>query len=137
MSERLQQKLNNWIKKLSGNTIIKEDLRNTTKIGFLSFIDGWQHRDDISYIAEQKQRIVELFKPEDSVIQKVNGYFKDYDGLTIGVHVRRGDYKKYLGAHGGYILSPAHQLQSDTSLENMLAFYETAKEVTAYDDRYC
>ena len=47
------------------------------------------------------------------------------------------DYKKYLGAHGGYILSPAHHLQSDTSLENMLAFYETAKEVTAYDDRYC
>ena len=28
MSERLQQKLNNWIKKLSGKTIIKEDLRN-------------------------------------------------------------------------------------------------------------
>lgn len=76
---------------------IKEDLRNTTKTRFLSFIDGWQHRDDISYIAEQKQRIVELFKPEDSVIQKVIGYFKDYDGLTIGVHVRRGDYKEYLG----------------------------------------
>lgn len=47
------------------------------------------------------------------------------------------DYKKYLGAQGGYILSPAHHLQSDTSLENMIAFYETAKEPTVYDPAYC
>lgn len=47
------------------------------------------------------------------------------------------DYKKYLGAQGGYILSPAHHLQSDTSLENIMAFYRTAMEPTAYDDRYC
>ena len=47
------------------------------------------------------------------------------------------EYKKYLGFGGGYILSPAHHLQSDTSLENMLAFYEAAKEPTAYDGRYC
>lgn len=48
------------------------------------------------------------------------------------------DYKKYLGAGGGYILSPAHHLQSDTSLENILAFYDAAKEpVKAYDHTYC
>lgn len=48
------------------------------------------------------------------------------------------DYKKYLGAEGGYILSPAHHLQSDTSLENIMAFYDTAKEsVKAYDHTYC
>ena len=47
------------------------------------------------------------------------------------------EYKKNLGFGGGYILSPAHHLQSDTSLENMLAFYEAAKEPTAYDGRYC
>lgn len=48
------------------------------------------------------------------------------------------DYKKYLGAEGGYILSPAHHLQSDTSLENIMAFYDTAREpVAAYDHTYC
>lgn len=47
------------------------------------------------------------------------------------------EYKKYLGCQGGYILSPAHHLQSDTSLENMMAFYRTAMEPTRYDDRYC
>ncbi len=48
------------------------------------------------------------------------------------------DYKKYLGAGGGYILSPAHHLQSDTGLENIMAFYDTAKEpVKEYDHKYC
>lgn len=48
------------------------------------------------------------------------------------------DYKKYLGANGGYILSPAHHLQSDTSLENIMDFYNTAKEpVEIYDRKYC
>ncbi|MEG0913948.1 MAG: uroporphyrinogen decarboxylase family protein [Oscillospiraceae bacterium] len=47
------------------------------------------------------------------------------------------DYKKFLGAQGGYILSPAHHIQSDTSLENIIAFYEAAKEPTKYDRQYC
>ena len=47
------------------------------------------------------------------------------------------DYKKYLGAGGGYILSPAHHIQSDTSLENIQAFYQAAQEPTKYDLRYC
>ncbi len=48
------------------------------------------------------------------------------------------DYKKYLGAEGGYILSPAHHIQSDTCLENIVAFYDTAKEpVDSYDPKYC
>lgn len=34
--------------------------------------------------------------------------------------------KATLGKGGGYILSPAHHIQSDTSLENIQAFYEEA-----------
>ncbi len=75
---------------------IKEDLRNLKNSKYLSFIDGWQHRGDISYIEEQKEKIVELFMPADNVIQRVNSYFEDYDGITVGMHVRRGDYKDYL-----------------------------------------
>ena len=47
------------------------------------------------------------------------------------------DYKRYLGAGGGYIVSPAHHLQSDTSVEKICAFYEEAKKpVEKYDYKY-
>jgi uroporphyrinogen decarboxylase len=36
------------------------------------------------------------------------------------------DAKAVLGEGGGYILSPAHHIQSDTSLENIQAYYEEA-----------
>ncbi len=36
------------------------------------------------------------------------------------------DAKSALGEGGGYILSPAHHIQSDTSLDNIRAFYEEA-----------
>ena len=35
-------------------------------------------------------------------------------------------------AGGGYILAPAHHIQPDTPIENVLAFYEAAKEYGAY-----
>ena len=31
--------------------------------------------------------------------------------------------KKHLGANGGYILAPAHHIQADTPVENVLAIY--------------
>jgi uroporphyrinogen decarboxylase len=33
---------------------------------------------------------------------------------------------------GGFILAPVHNIQSDTSIENILAFYEAAKEYGQY-----
>ena len=39
------------------------------------------------------------------------------------------DKKNILGKNGGYILAPAHNIQPDTPLENILAFFETAKEI--------
>lgn len=38
------------------------------------------------------------------------------------------EYKKVLGEGGGYILSPAHHIQSDTGLEKIKAFYKAALE---------
>ncbi len=34
---------------------------------------------------------------------------------------------KILGENGGYIVAPAHNIQDDTSIENILAFFEAAK----------
>jgi uroporphyrinogen decarboxylase len=36
--------------------------------------------------------------------------------------------KQECGAGGGYILAPAHHIQSDTPLENVFAYYEAALE---------
>lgn len=72
------------------------DLRNIDTLGPIAFIDGWSHSCDISYIAEHKREIVELLIPDKKTISKVDRYFESYSGITVGVHVRRGDYKKYL-----------------------------------------
>ncbi|MBA4347635.1 MAG: hypothetical protein C0413_02145 [Clostridiales bacterium] len=44
----------------------------------------------------------------------------------VVAEVRR--LKRGCGDNGGYILSPAHHIQSDTSIENILTFYQTGKE---------
>ncbi len=37
--------------------------------------------------------------------------------------------KNILGENGGYIVAPAHNIQDDTSIENILAFFEAAKNI--------
>lgn len=85
------------------NLEIKNELRNVDNIGMFSFFDGWSHSADVSYIAEHKHEIVRLFTPSSAVVNKVKSYFDGYDGLTVGVHIRRGDYKSYL--NGKYFFS--------------------------------
>lgn len=75
---------------------LKGDLRDVAHLGGFSFVDGWKHSSDISFIKEHRNEIAKLFQPDTIVTQKVESYFKNYQGLTIGVHVRRGDYKNYL-----------------------------------------
>ncbi len=42
---------------------------------------------------------------------------------------------KVIGRNGGYIFAPAHCIQPDTPLENILAIYEVANGVERLDER--
>jgi uroporphyrinogen decarboxylase len=48
-------------------------------------------------------------------------------GTTEDVAAEVRDRIQVLGAGGGYILAPAHMIQGDTSAENIVAMYETAR----------
>ena len=37
--------------------------------------------------------------------------------------------------HTGFILSPCHNLQPDTLIENIIAMHESAREYSTYTDR--
>lgn len=58
-------------------------------------INGWEYNHDESYIKEQKQTLLRLFTPAGQVLQKVEAVLKGYNGITVGVHVRRGDYREW------------------------------------------
>jgi len=47
-------------------------------------------------------------------------------GTTKQIRDQVREYKRILGENGGYILSPAHHIQSDTCLESIKAFYDEA-----------
>jgi len=40
--------------------------------------------------------------------------------------------RRTIGEGGGYLMAPAHNVQADTSLENILAFFQAAAELTDY-----
>jgi hypothetical protein len=76
---------------------VNGDLREKMRLGGLHFIDGWEHRSDLSFIEEERETLLDLFKPRQDIMNHVDECFGDYDGVTVGVHVRRGDYKKHRG----------------------------------------
>jgi uroporphyrinogen decarboxylase len=43
------------------------------------------------------------------------------------IHAEVSHISKILGKNGGYIIAPAHNIQDDTPVENVLAFFEAAK----------
>ena len=63
---------------------------------------------------------MKIFEPEEKVIHKVNYYFDKYKGITIGVHVRRGDYKDYLD--GKYFFSDEVYLDAITQVRKLFSY---------------
>lgn len=102
------------------NLEIKGELQEASQLPFLSFVDGWAHSDDESFISEQKGKLIQLFQPSLAIRKKIDKTISKFEGLTVGVHIRRGDYKEYLGGkyyfsddvYGRYILNIKKQIDS-------------------------
>lgn len=100
------------------NLEVKGELRDISQLPFFSFVDGWAHSEDKSFISEQKGKLIQLFQPSLAIRKKIDETLSNFEGLTVGVHIRRGDYKEYLGGkyyfsddvYGRYILNIKKQL---------------------------
>ena len=51
------------------------------------------------------------------------------NGSPAGIMEYVREKKAILGKNGGYLLAPAHNIQPGTPIENILAFFEAAKEI--------
>jgi uroporphyrinogen-III decarboxylase len=73
-----------------------------------------------------------------SLKKEFGKYLSFYGGIDIQQLLPKGtpeeikkvirEKKAIIGEQGGYILAPAHNIQPDTPLENVLAFFEAATE---------
>lgn len=64
------------------------------------FSPGFKCRDDKAFIDKHQEELRNLFSPTDSVRQTVTNFVEDLrsdNSIIVGVHVRRGDYRTYLG----------------------------------------
>ncbi len=60
-------------------------------------INGWEHRNDIAFIGEYHRELVHLFEPAPKIKEEVDKYWEDFKGITVGIHIRRGDYAQHMG----------------------------------------
>lgn len=61
----------------------------------LGFEKGWYTRKETKYIAEAKDKLIEIFTPDKLIVEKAETFFSEIRknaNIIIGVHIRRGDY---------------------------------------------
>lgn len=77
---------------------IKCDLANakvSRKIIYV--INSWKHTSDKAYILKHKKELLDIFAFRPEVLAKVKSNLTIFDGVTVGVHIRRGDYQSWRG----------------------------------------
>lgn len=91
--------------------LCKKSYRKISPWQPLVFSGAWECRKDEAYILEEKKQILEIFKPEDDVVNVVSQKIKrDEDIVYIGVHIRRGDYATFSGGRYFYDIEYYYQL---------------------------
>lgn len=86
------------------------------------FNPKWREiRYDHAFIEKHSDRLRWLFAPQDDVEKRVTEMFGDDADkyTTVGVHIRRGDYKQYKG--GQYYYSQQDYLNFMQQMERLLA----------------
>lgn len=74
----------------------KKPLRKVSKYCPLFFSSGWIGREDKAFIAEERNKIVEILSPSDEIKKRVKSYITKHEGTCyVGVHMRRGDYESF------------------------------------------
>lgn len=95
-------------------TIITKIFANRFTFSFYSFLHrktdrfivGWQKRAEHKYFPHIYPDIYETFSPNPEIVTEVRSFISKYrdDGfIIIGIHIRRGDYKDFMG--GKYYFS--------------------------------
>lgn len=100
----------------------------------LGFIQGWETRGSVEYLAKYKEKIVSQFLPNKEIRDGVQELFAKYRAegyFIIGVHMRKGDYEFFL--NGKYFFSLEQYKEFMAQLKHLyydrkLCFYISTNE---------
>jgi hypothetical protein len=79
---------------------------------FLGFKKGWDTMDDTRYLAQAKKELQHIFRPKEEIMEKASAMvstIKAGADIVVGVHIRHGDYKTFIGGRYYYTLEEYHQ----------------------------
>lgn len=66
----------------------------------MGFYSGWTLRSSMDYYPNVKQEVFRIFTPNKNITEPIDELFaseRKLGKLIIGVHIRKGDYKNYMG----------------------------------------
>ncbi|MCF0178730.1 MAG: alpha-1,2-fucosyltransferase [Bacteroidales bacterium] len=71
----------------------------------LGLICGWEHRNDSQWHPKVREKVLEVFRPNQNICDDVEALFdmQATDCEVIGIHIRRGDYDTF--ADGRFFFS--------------------------------
>lgn len=79
---------------------------------FFGCTKGWDTMKDSQYLKKTKKELQLIFRPKQEICHKaetlISSIKKDSD-IVIGIHIRHGDYKDFMGGRFYYTLEEYHQ----------------------------
>jgi len=89
---RISKKITYKLDTIENVPYFKEKLINRN----ICFVSGWYFSSP-KELSLNRLYYKNQFQPLNSILEKKSKYFDlDFDGITLGVHIRRGDYKEFL-----------------------------------------
>ena len=91
---------------------VTHDMRWDKFFRLLGFKKGWDTMNDTRYLAQTKKELQHIFRPRKEICDKAEAMMADIRreaDLVVGVHIRHGDYKTFLGGSFYYTLEEYHQ----------------------------